>query len=105
MPQPDTHKTLKRIADILSCIFVAFMFFVAPIWSAYEPYSNDASGKVLMKLIVAGVLPAGMGVIWLTFRHSFAIQNKYPFANTLGFKLGLMSIGSLIALLILSFRS
>lgn len=91
MAETNNYTKLKIGTDIASAVFVAYVIIILPLWCHYDPkfVDRDPGGNIpiQLKLLIADILPAAFGILWLLFRFGGNFVKKYPFIISPQFRL------------------
>jgi hypothetical protein len=62
---------LRRMMDVAAIFFLSYAFIICPILAFRHPDNFTAAGHMapLMQLLVADLVPAAYGGVWLILRH------------------------------------
>ncbi len=76
----EKYSQLKRLVDIASAIFIAYMF-ACYVYALKPEELHTDSLPFWLVLVVADIVPTIFGITWLAYRYGNAMFQRYPFIN------------------------
>jgi hypothetical protein len=97
------HRQLKRVADILSAVFISYMI-ILPFWCHYDPTFSrhvppGGNWPIQAKIFFMDAIPFGCGIVWLTYRYGNTLARNYPFIRTTWFRVLFILSGPAIVII------